>query len=523
MRPRLNSLALTAACTLATVLAPATTSAQSRDSVAALERAGMFSGYRVTASPEAWPGDPFFAVLAQEGTGRTARWVVREISFDPIERTDPNVEVVGVIRVVAGAASDRSVPMVVPAFVSQPRDLGTTDRPIDERGFDCGSVTTRALNREIPTSYNLCNSAFSRRDGFATGALLVIAGPAGAGTYKRFDREALAAASLSAGLPALLARVRTAREAAFGSEFGVNYDPGDQLLTALGARLDAALDRSWTHGTTIPEARQVLQELKSALRQSSAVRSAYSTALQSRAIRGRFAVAADGSVPELEALFSREIAANAGRSPNALAALPNLLAAIPADPLGCTGAQPIDIATAARNDVQVLWQVRCSGDLQAALAGQANALRFAVAPIGWRALPENLLTGWQAADSKLEARVEDGGLVLVNRSNSFVTIRSIARHLGGDIDSVTATGQDSGGWIIPPGAEARQANAPSSLRFERGRFVGVRDGAFQPSAQGATGFAPISVETGFSVLYEADGRTSTLSRLTPIRLEAATN
>jgi hypothetical protein len=492
--------------------------------LAALAGQGTEIGYSVDL--ENYPPGTLFVALRKEtqGTGRQAmtNWTPTQVSFSPIARGDLDTEIIAMRRRMPESPS-WAYNVVNVAYAAQARDLGTTGRPIDERGFDCGSVTQSFLRQTLSSQYNVCNSAFSKRDGFATSALLLLGGPAGVGTYKRYDRAALAEVVLNLNLMALYKRLS---EQAGGSD--TPLDPRNEMRTAVYANLHAQIDRAWLYNPRDPISATWLKATKSFANGNIAIDTAYNKAVSAglpstsaptsspNSAGSVFPIGPGNTTPELDAVMT---ASPSNRVPGVLAQMPPLFGL-------CDGSdwKLVSYNHIYRGDVTGRIMCRNGPALAGAGAGATGSgQRLAILPIAWTGEASDFYARWRASDNKLEAWVGEGTLIIANRSTSFVTVRSLAMHIGEDVKTISDGG--NGLMIIPPSSQMKLSSGSEEAQELSRRLGMVISGNFTNSTPAALTGGPNDVlaapviQAGWSILYEVAGSPQTLSHIPNIKLE----
>jgi hypothetical protein len=462
------------------------------------------------------------------GQGSGQGWRAIGISFGDIERPDENHEVVVFYPMVNQSGTKEYIAQ--PAFRAKPSDLGDPRRPIGQRGFDCGSVMSAGTNTTVEGGYSLCNSAFSKRDGLATGALLLMGGPLGVGSFKRFDREAMASALISANVLPLIIRVSAQRD-----QIGtISYDQSSPagLMAQVQAGLKARIATAWTHDTS-PASQAVLAGTQAKLADVSVWAQKHKATLRSNQnqLLSVSPVREGNVTPEFDAAMANA-GTQAGQGGQNLVTqtlgsigpdfgLCSALTPPPAIGELTTPAERRAITEALRlEDLRTITIATSTGDRftwrLACTNTQDQAWRLRSEPVAYSGSGASLVKDWRAEDGTLGARMDKTELVLRNIGTSFVTIKGISLHLGSDV--VTVTKGSDAILVIPPGGEVT-LGGPETLGAIHAK-LGIATTQLRNAPVGDQSFAP-KVNAGFSILYDAGGPPKTLSRVGPVVVQLA--
>lgn len=394
-----------------------------------------------------------YVAIIKRGQGP---WVAEQVSFLPMERPSPQHEV---LRFVPrdGILNSSSSMTVSPAFDVNVSLTSSNNPPIDSAIFSCASAARVGEMRARQGRYTICNSKFSRTSALATGGMLLLAGPLGVGNYRLYSRGAIADAVLEANVVPLVSGLMTSLQSIKASTTDTVPDVdkamrevlAQRVALAMGSRVVTAYHNAAITGIQSSAGRQ-LQDIKSSVKGSfspdmSALSPVYPVEGGTTS-RSPMSPLASGALAELTV------------NPSGATSTDQLKARLGAEldrrglELPCRGDVPSNMAGPVATNVGSLYfSVRCepfamwpkpttgSSSVPLVAPGRPTLQTSASAPPpsvwlipieGGVSMPSTWLTSFAMSDASVGLSYSSGNLSLENKTNDYITIKSISLYIG---------------------------------------------------------------------------------------------
>jgi hypothetical protein len=465
----------------------------------------------------------------------SGKWIADSVSLRAMARPSPEHEILRVTRNYAlGFGSQGAHLIIAPAYELDVDLTSTNKPPIDQAIFSCASLGRLEAQRARAGRYTICASKFTRVSALATGGMLLLGGPLGAGRYVNFSRAGVADAVLQANVIGLARPLfKEVTDALYAQEVPTTLIK-DAARSALQQRLVPALGPN----TAQSYATDILDQL---VKDTSveALIGYFSTqlAIDPNALTGSYPIDAV-SFTSPRAMAAIEAFKSASpRIPDPAQMTARMTAAFESSPIDRA---PLDLDCTKPKTMRrpITGNLGGWGTMEMYLHCQPFALwpkaasSAPAAPNAATRLPAiwpepisvvgivmaKTMVGFQVEDATLQLRVENGNTTLFNRSDSFVSIRNISLYVGEAV--VSADIAPNAPLSLPPRghvkleeglASYREGSLGRALSWYRISPIVPPQGGWQPGS-------PVATSMGWAIQYDIGGTPQTLVKITKFSL-----